>query len=112
MGVSVYGCSVEPHAPTASTYLLILGTEATDLLKSLITQCVFLLTGILQHNMLPLQLSVLLSQRGKLKHQFSPVNHELAVMKAESKPKYGEPQTASICLPTSKYHHPSKDPVL
>lgn len=88
MGVSVCGQSGGHPAPDASTYLLHLDIEAIDLLSDLITGPLCLLTVLLQCNLLPQHLSVLLPHRGNCKLQLSLLNGELAITNAEPKPKH------------------------
>ena len=66
-------------APAASAYLLLLCQEVTDLLKGLLTQPLCLLTGLLQEDLLLLQLSVVLSQHAHFFLHLCPFPQKPAV---------------------------------
>lgn len=61
-------------APTATAYLLLLSTGATDLLMYLLQEPLSLLTGLLQFSLLLPQQSVLQSQHMYFFLQLSPIS--------------------------------------
>lgn len=96
--------------------LLLFGPEVTDFLIGLLTGPLYLLTELLQQNLLLWQLPVLLSQCLHFFLQLRPLTQKLAVEDAEHQQmlnhhqKVVSPRQLASATSTSKYHHPCKMP--